>query len=46
MWGIIMEQKDLKLDESIVKDYKECKEHVEILEKVLKMIVKGFAPEY
>ena len=41
-----MEQKELKLDESIAKDYKDCKEHVELLEKFLTMLVKGFASEY
>ena len=42
-----MEQKDMmKLDEGIKKDYKECKEKAEILEKFLTMLVKGFAPEY
>ena len=42
-----MEQKDImQLDEGIKKDYKECKEKAEILEKFLTMLVKGFAPEY
>lgn len=41
-----MEQKELKLDESIAKDYKKCKEQVEFLEKFLTMLVKGFASEY
>ena len=37
---------DLKIDASIEKDYKECKEKVEFLEKFLTMLVKGFVPEY
>jgi hypothetical protein len=37
---------EMKLDEGIKKDYKECKEKAEILEKFLTMLVKGFAPEY
>ncbi len=42
-----MEQKkEYELDEGIKKDYKECKEKAEIIEKVLTMLVKGFAPEY
>ena len=35
-----------ELDSKIKKDFKDCKEKVEFLEKVLTMIVKGFAPEY
>ena len=42
-----MEQNNsIKLDEAIEKDYKECKAKVEFLEKVLTMLVKGFASEY
>ena len=41
-----MEEKELKLDRQIVKDYKECKEKAELLEKFLTMLVKGFASEY
>lgn len=41
-----MEQKALKLDEKIEKDFKDCKAKAELLEKFLTMIVKGFAPEY
>ena len=35
-----------QLDKGIEKDIKDCKEKVELLEKVLTMIVKGFASEY
>ena len=41
-----MEEKELKLDEGIAKDFKECKVKAELIEKVLTMLVKGFAPEY
>ena len=42
-----MEQKNsMKLDESLEKDIKDCKQKVEFLEKVLTMLVKGFASEY
>lgn len=40
-----MENK-MELDPNIKKDIKECKEKVELLEKVLTMLVKGFASEY
>lgn len=40
------QEKPMKLDEGIKKDIKDCKERVEFLEKVLTMIVKGFASEY
>ena len=40
------QEKTLKLDASIEKDYKECKAKVEFLEKILTMLVKGFASEY
>ena len=36
----------LKLDVNLEKDIKDCKEKVELIEKVLTMIVKGFASEY
>lgn len=39
-------KKSVQLDEGIKKDFKDCKEKVEFLEKVLTMLVKGFAPEY
>jgi hypothetical protein len=39
-------EKVMKLDESLEKDIKDCKQKVEFLEKVLTMIVKGFASEY
>ena len=40
------QEKTLKLDENLKQDIKECKEKVEFVEKVLTMLVKGFAPEY
>ena len=40
------QEKDFKLDENLEKDIKECKKHAEFVEKVLTMLVKGFAPEY
>lgn len=40
-----MEQ-NLKLDEKLKQDIKECKKNAELLEKILTMLVKGFAPEY
>ena len=39
-------EKELKLDEGIVRDFKHCKEKAELVEKLLTMLVKGFAPEY
>lgn len=39
-------EKKMELDESIKKDFKECKEKAELVEKILTMLVKGFAPEY
>jgi len=39
-------EQNMKLDEGIKKDIKDCKKNVEFLEKVLTMIVKGFASEY
>ena len=42
-----MEQnQEFKLDEKLEKDIRECKKHAEFIEKVLTMLVKGFAPEY
>ncbi len=41
-----MENENFKIDESIKRDFKECKEKVEFLEKILTMLVKGFASEY
>ena len=41
-----MEQKELKLDSNLEKDIQDCKKGVELLEKILTMIVKGFASEY
>ena len=40
-----MEQ-EFKLDEKLEKDLKDCKKNAEIMEKILTMLVKGFAPEY
>ena len=40
------QEKTMKIDEGIKKDIKECKEKVELLEKFLTMLVKGFASEY
>ena len=39
-------EKELKLDAGIARDFKHCKEKAELLEKLLTMLVKGFAPEY
>ena len=39
-------EKTMKLDSGIEKDIKDCKKKVEFLEKVLTMLVKGFASEY
>ena len=39
-------EKTIKLDAGIEKDIKDCNQKVEFLEKVLTMIVKGFASEY
>ncbi len=41
-----MEQETFKLDEKLEKEIKECKKNAELLEKILTMLVKGFAPEY
>ena len=40
------QEKTYILDENLEKDIKECKKSAEILEKILTMLVKGFAPEY
>ena len=39
-------KKTMELDEGIKKDYKECKERAELVEKFLTMLVKGFVSEY
>jgi hypothetical protein len=39
-------EKQIKLDEKLEKDIKDCKRKAEFIEKVLTMLVKGFAPEY
>lgn len=41
-----MEQENLKLDKELEKDLKDCRKAAEFLEKILAMLVKGFAPEY
>lgn len=43
---IMNQEKTIKLDEKLEKDIQECKKHAEFIEKVLTMLVKGFAPEY
>ena len=40
------QEKTLKLDEKLEQDIKECKKNAELLEKILTMLVKGFAPEF
>ena len=40
------QEKTLKLDKKLEQDIKECKKNAEIIEKILTMLVKGFAPEY
>ena len=35
-----------ELDEELKKDIKDCKKMAEFIEKILTMIVKGFASEY
>ncbi len=40
-----MEQ-NMKLDEDLEKDIQECKKNAEFIEKILTMLVKGFASEY
>lgn len=40
------QEKTFVLDEKLENDIKECKKNAEILEKILTMLVKGFAPEY
>ena len=39
-------EKQFELDEKLEKDLKDCKKNAEFLEKILTMLVKGFAPEY
>ena len=39
-------EKVFNLDEKLEKDLKECKKNAELIEKLLTMLVKGFAPEY
>jgi len=40
------QEKTLQLDEELEKDIQECKKNAELIEKVLTMLVKGFASEY
>ena len=40
------QEKTFKIDERLEQDIQECKKNVEWLEKVLTMLVKGFASEY
>lgn len=40
------QEKTLQLDKDLEKDLKDCKKNAEIIEKVLTMLVKGFASEY
>lgn len=40
-----MEQ-TLQLDKDLEKDIRDCKKNAEFIEKVLTMLVKGFASEY
>jgi hypothetical protein len=40
------QEKTFVLDEKLEKDIKDCKKNAEVLEKILTMLVKGFAPEY
>ena len=40
------QEKTLQLDKDLEKDIQECKKNEEFIEKVLTMLVKGFAPEY
>ena len=40
------QEKTLQLDAELEKDIKDCKKNAEIIEKVLTMLVKGFASEY
>jgi hypothetical protein len=42
-----MEQETvLELDKDLEKDIQDCKKNAEFIEKVLTMLVKGFASEY
>lgn len=40
------QEKTLQLDKELEKDIQECKKNAELIEKVLTMLVKGFASEY
>ncbi len=40
------QEKTLELDKDLEQDIKECKKNAEFVEKVLTMLVKGFASEY
>ena len=41
-----MQHEILELDKELEKDIKDCKKAAEFIEKLLTMLVKGFAPEY
>jgi len=40
------QEKELQLDKDLKKDIQDCKKSAELIEKVLTMLVKGFASEY
>lgn len=40
------QEKTLQLDKELEQDIKDCKKNAELIEKVLTMLVKGFASEY
>lgn len=42
----VVMKKTIDLDKDLEKEIKDCKEKVELLEKLLTMLVKGFASEY
>ena len=40
------QEKTLQLDTELEKDIQDCKKNAEFIEKVLTMLVRGFASEY
>ena len=40
------QEKIIQLDKELEKDIQDCKKNAEFVEKVLTMLVKGFASEY
>ena len=40
------QEKTLQLDAKLEKDIQDCKKSAEVIEKILTMMVKGFASEY